>query len=196
VTPEQRKRLWVNGAWIAGILLLSGGLVAGAMAQLGEREAHVLEMQRSIEAKERALALHADADEGDRRRRDGESILDASRTMVDSEARRIVALSRAAEATGVKLSRLESLAPGGEERAGLLRRAHAVEVRGDYRRIAEFLAALNDAEGTVGIDDLVIEPDEDAPDATLSDRLHASLRATWYATAVREPSALAEGEAP
>ena len=191
---QQRKRLLVNAAWFVGILLFSGGLVAGAMAQLNSREGRIAALEREIESKERALDEQADPNAEANDLSSAEAILGSSSEMTASESRRVVALSHAAETAGVTIVTLRSLEPGTGNKELPDRRSHTLVVRGDYRRLAEFMAALYESDGTVGIDDLLIEPEYLDEDATLSGSLRAAMRVTWYATVVRMPTTPATAE--
>ncbi len=167
------KSLLVDAVWLLGGLLVACVFVGGSVYVLNSRKAEVDGQRASLQAQE-ARVIDEVVATGERARLDASlARLAIAQRMVESDARRGAALSKAARAAGVSIVLIKS----GDERepteSGVVSRSHELSVVADYRQLATFLDALYRAEGIVGIDSVEIESDG-------AGRQTASLEVSWF----------------
>lgn len=177
MTGGFRRALLRDLAWIVGLALVLGLLIGGSVIRLNGRKVRVASLQREIRTKRESLERHPASADHPESLRKAEAVWIEWQSMTASESGRIAELSALARAAGVTLVSLRSSDQEETDEGAIVCCSHTLKGLGSYRQLARFFDGIYAAPGAAAIEDLEIEPEDEAP----SNLLRASLRVTWYA---------------
>ena len=176
MNPDLKRVMVRNAAWIGAASVALCVLIGGSIWRLSQQRSSVHLLQAEIELKQVELARALPSGTRAPGLAAAQDTIEHWRSMTRTESLRIAELSRTARAAGVTILSLRSMnAAGRDDR--IQSHSHAVRGTGSYRQLARFLDGIYASDGVVGIDQLEIRRDNDAPAAVL----HASLLVTWHA---------------
>jgi Tfp pilus assembly protein PilO len=185
------KSLLVNAAWFVGVSAILIVAMLEVLAHVNSRSTLLSDRWHELEERGALPGGPSDLESLAHDLDSMQSALNDLQSMAESESDRVLALSHAAQVAGVQMVAVTSLRSRTDASDPIVRGVHAVEVEGDFRQIAEFLAALQSAEGMIGIDQVQIERE----DSTVESALRATLLVTWYGRGPGSPVDDSESEA-
>lgn len=171
-----RRLIAINAAWIVGVLATFVGLLGYTADRVAQARSDVSALQRTLAEHERTLASYPAESEVIGRFLELDALLSESERLAGSQALRISELSSAARDAGVTIDTLESLSPRPRDGERVFQSAHRLVLIGRFDAIGDCLQAITEAAGVCALDELDMEPVEDAPD----DMVRASFTVSWY----------------
>jgi hypothetical protein len=176
MNATSQRLIAINVAWIVGILATFVGLLGYTADRVAQARTDIHALQGALAGFEQTLASYPEESELIGRFVELDVLLSETERLAGSQAVRISELSSAARDAGVTIDSLESLSPRTRDDDRVLQSAHRLVLLGRFQDIGECLEAIATAPGVCSLDELSMEPVDDAPD----DLVRASFEVSWF----------------